>query len=77
LRCCVVQSTDLELRSFFSRFGSVQECRIVRDRTGVSKGWFAVYMVTVCCHEFRQLRWNWGLSAEIRSALIAGLLWNL
>ena len=30
---------ETEIRSFFARYGSVKEVKIITDRTGVSKGW--------------------------------------
>nr|2XS2_A Chain A, DELETED IN AZOOSPERMIA-LIKE [Mus musculus] len=34
-----VRMDETEIRSFFARYGSVKEVKIITDRTGVSKGY--------------------------------------
>jgi len=33
-----LQTTEAELRQFFSTFGAIKDCKIITDRAGVSKG---------------------------------------
>ena len=38
LEILLIQTTEEDLRAFFSKFGSVRDARIIRDRAEVSKG---------------------------------------
>jgi RNA recognition motif-containing protein len=39
---------ETEIRSFFARYGSVKEVKIITDRTGVSKGYVNIGDVSYC-----------------------------
>ena len=36
---------ETEIRSFFTRYGSVKEVKIITDRTGVSKGYVNIFAI--------------------------------
>lgn len=44
---CTFQTTEQELKSFFSNFGQVKDVKIISDRLGVSKG-FAILSIFIC-----------------------------
>lgn len=38
---------ETEIRSFFARYGSVKEVKIITDRTGVSKGYVNIFAIAI------------------------------
>lgn len=36
---CILQTTEPELKQFFSCYGAVKDSKIIADRAGVSKGY--------------------------------------
>ena len=61
---------ETEIRSFFARYGSVKEVKIITDRTGVSKGWvkhmfninYNKYLNYIACIEFQKRKIENGFS---------------